>query len=271
MEALDTLAYDVAYKHSQSYSNVPLLTVTSSCDKIEIPKNIDFNRKLIITGKIVSVGKSSMELIIEVEQDGKKIVKAFFTMLAKEKYTQAPLELKRIELEEIQEAEKDENQDKLLQKKLLSLHLEMKQNPPNRKEISLIHDLLLTPVESKILMSSTIETCFVKRKENGTLISKILENSLNCTRKIVETAQPKLLVGKTKEVVFNEEELEIKSQVVYSQDNYLIVKTETIQNTYFTLFEQEKEIKKIQPKSYDEVMLFIEGKRIFERIKLNKL
>lgn len=264
-EAIDQLAYDVAYKHSQSYTKVPAFMVTSSCDKIEIPKNIDLNKKLVITGKIVHVGKSSMDLVIEVEQDGKKIVRAFFTMLAKEKYSLAPLELKRIEFEDIQKEDKEDYEENKIQDKLLSLHLEMKQNPPNRKEISLIHDLFLTQ-DSKTLISSTIETC--QKKENETFLSTIFENSLKSVKKVTENPVPKFIIGKTKQV--ENQEIKFQSQVVYSEDFYYLVKTESNFQTYFTLFEG-KEMKKIQPKSYQEVILFIEGKRIFDRIKLNKL
>ncbi|CAM8943905.1 unnamed protein product [Rhodiola kirilowii] len=70
VEDLDALAGTISFKHccNEDRTTRPLLLVTASVDKIVLKKPISVDRDLNISGAVTWVGRSSMEIQLEVTQ-----------------------------------------------------------------------------------------------------------------------------------------------------------------------------------------------------------
>jgi acyl-CoA hydrolase len=252
LESLDNIAYDVAYKHAQTYQNIPLFNIIRSCDKIKFPKNIDLSKKLIITGKIIHNGKSSMDLVVTVTQEGEVICQAFFTLSAKLKASgESNLETDKIMMTSSNDTKKQER----VVKSMLERIQEMQTIVPTKQERAMIHYLFVLD-ETKICARDT--QCI---GNHDVTINAAFEFALKAFQKVckVPTLVGMLIVedGITRDV--------ISSKIVYSMENAYLAQVEMNDKTIFFVIQGEKKVR-IAPCTYEETIHFIYSKRVFDHV-----
>lgn len=89
VEDLDALAGTISYKHCCNNDRMqkPLILVTASVDKILLKKPILIDTDLSIIGAVTWVGRSSMEMRLEVVQSSQVALVANFTFVARDAET----------------------------------------------------------------------------------------------------------------------------------------------------------------------------------------
>ncbi|KAL0479428.1 acyl-coenzyme A thioesterase, mitochondrial [Acrasis kona] len=148
LEDLDSFAGEVAYKHADGFkSSRPITIVTASVDRIELQQPIIPFFDLRFEGWVSWVGRSSMEVRINVTtkkgEVWEPVMVAYFVMVARDKNTNKSAEINR--LEPATGADKhllelgEESQRRRKQTSETSLY----KIPPNEQERLLIHDMHL--------------------------------------------------------------------------------------------------------------------------------
>ncbi|XP_051133224.1 acyl-coenzyme A thioesterase 2, chloroplastic-like [Andrographis paniculata] len=96
LEDLDALAGTISFKHccNEDSSTRPLILVTASVDKMVLRKPIQVDADLTIEGAVTWVGRSSMEILLEVTQSSEELdssdavaLTANFTFVARDSKT----------------------------------------------------------------------------------------------------------------------------------------------------------------------------------------
>jgi len=172
LEDLDALAGTVAYQHALDNASISkssgsqeliikpedstpfkpfesdLIIVTASCNRIELFNRLRSDRSLEMEGFLTWVGKSSMEILIQVDSideqfQHQRIMEASFTMVARNRKDQPVKvnELKPHTPEEISLFEQGAN-NSLLRKQEAKVSLDNK--PPTDEEMQLIHGLFIS-------------------------------------------------------------------------------------------------------------------------------
>ncbi|KAL4433426.1 hypothetical protein ABPG77_010279 [Micractinium sp. CCAP 211/92] len=93
LEDLDSLTALVAFEHcdvADERSRPPLL-VTAGVEAIELHNSrLSMQRDMVMSGHVVWTGSSSMDVRMQLEQDGERQLTALFTFVAREMLTNAP-------------------------------------------------------------------------------------------------------------------------------------------------------------------------------------
>ncbi|CAI9108491.1 OLC1v1008089C1 [Oldenlandia corymbosa var. corymbosa] len=151
VEDLDALAGTISFKHCSNNDSTtrPLLLVTASVDKIVLKKMILVDTDLKITGAVTWVGRSSLEIQLEVTQCGQDTLgssdsmalTANFTFVARDSKTgkSAPVNQISPETERERLLWKEAEERNLLRKKKKG---EKKQGIDNDEEINRLSELL---------------------------------------------------------------------------------------------------------------------------------
>lgn len=116
LEDLDALAGNIAITHAEDdLHNRRLAMVTASVDRIVQQKAISITDDLILTGQVVWVGRSSLDVIIELHKAGKdgtdinpddllkdsssRLLSSFFTYVARDRITGKAATVHKLQLE----------------------------------------------------------------------------------------------------------------------------------------------------------------------------
>lgn len=148
LEDLDAFAGNVAFLHCDDGDPTTRLPsiVTASVDKLDlIPKFIDANLDLKITGGVTYVGSSSMEVRIDAfqGQGWPRVLTTFFTMVALDPASGKPHKVNRLELvtesDKKRAAEGELNKLERLKAKECALHVRL----PDPDELQLVHQFFM--------------------------------------------------------------------------------------------------------------------------------
>jgi acyl-coenzyme A thioesterase 9 len=103
IEDLDGFAGSIAYIHSDGFNDNGrnLTIVTATCDRILMLKNMQADRDLRMRGVTTFVGRTSMEIRVNVDQKNETgvwepILHSFFTMVALDKNTHRPTPVNKL-------------------------------------------------------------------------------------------------------------------------------------------------------------------------------
>lgn len=85
---MDSVAGLVSYRHCfadiEGKSKNPMACVTGSIESFYLFEKIDIKKDLTISGYLNTVGRTSMEIEIRVDQDGRLKASSLFTMIARD-------------------------------------------------------------------------------------------------------------------------------------------------------------------------------------------
>ena len=160
LEDLDTFAVYTAYKHTDAISgdadpktnHAKFSIVTGLVDRIMVKQSATSESDLHLSGFVSWVGKSSMEVTMNVDQENKdhglnRLCTARFVMVAIDAVTKAPTAVTPIEPANEQEKEYFkrgiEHQERRLKVRQQSLF----KTPPNAEESALIHNMYLRTLD----------------------------------------------------------------------------------------------------------------------------
>lgn len=148
LEDLDSLAGEIAYKHSEGFHpKRPVTIVTAGVDRIETRDNILPFFDLHLEGFVTWTGRSSMEICIEVKSlqfgEWKTCMTATFVMVAREKFNNVAAPVHKIEPETEREKELYRQAEKNMQRRKKAAEESLEKRPPNDEERDLIHRIFL--------------------------------------------------------------------------------------------------------------------------------
>jgi len=286
----------------------PITIVTASCNRIELFSPLTPEQDLQIDGQVTWVGRSSMEIQLTVDTvkptTKERVIEAYFTMVArdheKNKAVEVPALLPQNEVENLLFNEGA----KRAQSRKAAAKLSLEKMPPSDEERQLVHDLYLQTRKLKFndgtyakmgCQESRMEAAIFMQPQERNIHGKIFGGYL--MRKAFELAWTTAYVYtgmrptfKAIDEIFFLEPVSIgdiasfKSEVVYTQDNMVQIavtadvilpeshttKTTNIFHISFS-FPQVKEVKKIVPSSYEEVIKYVDGRRRLLKINLHEL
>ena len=178
-EILDALAADVAYRHIQtskmdihnshiSPSSLQLVVVTASVDGVRASANIDVNNDLKLQGYLTYVGKSSMEVTIDIiagSNDGseRKIGDTQFIMVARDNATGSAAAVHGLHSMDVAQSARFESGKRRATGRKWRAATSLSIQPPQKDEVDLIHSLFL---QSKSL-----------KKEKGDFLKKLAQSN----------------------------------------------------------------------------------------------
>jgi acyl-coenzyme A thioesterase 9 len=304
LEDLDALAGEISYKHADGFNKKrPITIVTASVDRIELQTNLIPFFDLKLTGWVTWVGSSSMEVRMEVstiDATGAETqaMVAYFMMVARDKYTNQAAPVHRLEPETEDDrylydmGEENKQRRKVTAAQSLSLH------PPNPEEAKLIHDIFLTHQKNQKLgivdpdivpMKSTVtESTKIMQPQQRNIHQKIFGGYIlrqgfelaYITAYIFSHHRPKFIalddnsflkpveigsvVDFTAQIVYAEKELctvQVIVEVIHPESG-----KREITNVLHFSFSYPVE-KRVIPSTYQEAILYIEGKRLYEKSK----
>lgn len=87
---MDSAAGIAAYRyaHGQVDLNVDFIMATACVDEIDIYEEMQIEKDLTVSTYVTFVGKTSLEVQVDVEQEGRLKASALFTMVARQKSNQ---------------------------------------------------------------------------------------------------------------------------------------------------------------------------------------
>lgn len=131
--------------------------MTASVDKIKQLKPLDMNKDITMRGRISWIGKSSLEILVDLSNDNGKLVESTFCMVARDYNTKKSAHVNPLnpETEEEQNAfiQGEKNKERRSLERQKSLCVE----PPSEEERLILHDLFtnLKKTQAHILSSKT--------------------------------------------------------------------------------------------------------------------
>ncbi|KAK9767739.1 hypothetical protein K7432_002214 [Basidiobolus ranarum] len=152
LEDLDRLAASVAYKHNDDGCGgwQSLVIMTAAVDRIDILKSFDTKHDFKLSGKVIYVGYSSMEILMKIEttpnspqESADTILIARFTMVAKDKKTKKSAQVNPLNIMNDGEKKLFQAGEELKSRKRSSAAESLLKRPPNAQERLVIHDLHL--------------------------------------------------------------------------------------------------------------------------------
>lgn len=152
LEDMDALAGKIAYLHAEEGDSTTRgqVMVTASIDTIEVRRSnlLTLDNKLIICGQPVSVGRSSMEIKIELfsispEGQQRRVLDSYFTMVALDSATQRPTKINPLVPRTPEEQRRFEDSKRRRASKLSGeTDCSTEIRPLNAEESALIHSFL---------------------------------------------------------------------------------------------------------------------------------
>jgi acyl-coenzyme A thioesterase 9 len=296
LEDLDAFAGNCAFKHA--YPSHPTI-VTASVDKLDlIPKVINPNSDLKISGGVTSVGTSSMEIRIDCFQgEGFPcILTTYFTMVARDNHTLKATRVNPLVCSTAAEKKREREGELNKQARLLAKKQSLKVELPTQKEMREIHNFFISEQkeepETLLPIAATHQRSLIFcSHQQRNIHNKIFGGYL--MRKAFELAYSTayLFAGKRPlfsalgDITFNNAVeigalLDLRAAVVYTENNDIQVHVTARVHTP----EQKKSIKTndfafsfelynnevteptpcekhVRPHSYKEAMAYIEGQR----------
>ena len=302
LEDLDALAGEIAYKHAEgTHPARPITIVTASVDRIELQRNLWPFFDLRFRGWVTWVGSSSMEVRIDVQHvdsTGKeqKAMVAYFMMVARDKYTNKAVPVHSLSPETEQDKKLYRLGEENKQRRKATGDQSLTISPPSSEEAKLIHELFLEQQKQKrmrlvssedVPMSQTVvDSTYLMQPQQRNIHNKIFGGYI--MRKGFELAytaswifskhRPRFIalddntflkpveigsvVTFTATVVYAEGDsctVVVKVEVLHPETG----KKETTNIFYFSFGIPVQN--RIVPETYQEAMMFIEGKRIHEK------
>ncbi|VDP08431.1 unnamed protein product, partial [Soboliphyme baturini] len=293
LENMDTFAVWLAYRHCQKGENMgktpchpPMIIVTACVDRIALHSHaIMLNRDVLVEGRVTWVGRSSMEVIMDLLQKDDNgepalTMRAKFVMVARHPTENRSVDINPLkpqtdeEISLYKEAEKkNENRRLLHSRSLLKV-------PPNEFECGILHDLSGGAFEHRVLpkgftwmedhkLKNTI-VCFSQERNlygkifGGFLMRSSYElawtcASLLCGEKLNTLALDSFMFRKAVEIGSF---LFLESQVCYTNGNHVHVRvlaevldirkrTKETTNTFHFFFGTDGEpVKQLMPRTY---------------------
>lgn len=295
LEDLDAMAGNIAHAHADDNNpkTRPLQIVTASVDRIMLLDKLHIDRDLVMKGQVSYCGKSSMDVRIEVESYDPNngfypIILAGFTMVALSSGKSAP----------VNTISPTNDYETLLYNMGHENYLKRKESsknaltivPPTSDEVKIVHDLYLQSKidKNRIPTSHTklqsVSVCQPQERNSagkvfgGFLMQKAHELAWSCAQVFCGEKASFLALDH----VSFDKPVEIgsilifESCIVYNETHSLCIRVDaedvnTTKNTrirtntfYFTFVCNSKELPKVVPQTYEEAVMYVEGKRRFE-------
>lgn len=136
LEELDKLAEDVALKYVHRF-NENARVVTAAIDDILLRTPGDINKDLNLRARINYVGRTSMEVGIRVDQQGRKsrsLASCYFTMVAREGEGEEAESVEVEPLEYVDELEKKRYNNAIERRKAYRQQIDELEEPPTKEE-----------------------------------------------------------------------------------------------------------------------------------------
>ncbi|KAL0490636.1 Acot9 [Acrasis kona] len=303
LEDLDAMAGEISYKHAEGFSALrSVAIVTATCDRIELVKPISLV-DLRFDGWVTWVGNSSMEVRIEVQQ--KKSIEAtefdvcavaYFVMVARDykKGGSAPVHTLNIVTE--QDGKLYEQGQKNQARRKSSAEKALIRTPPSEGELQLVHQIFINAQSLKMNSSDSSDHKFMNQScmcstkvmhpQQKNLHNKIFGGYL--MREACDIAWSAAYVFGQHEPEFMSLDdnhfikpvdvgtiVNFNAKVVFVHDDIITVRVEAqvidpksskrqTTNVFHFGFKTATS-KKVIPETYEEAMLYIEGKRIYEK------
>ncbi|KAL0491003.1 mitochondrial acyl-coenzyme A thioesterase [Acrasis kona] len=297
LEDLNSLAGEVAYKHSDGFNqDRPLTILTATVDKITLIRDISILNDLKLQGRVVHVGTTSMSVKVEAYtnegNEWKLVVDATFVMVARDKY-----EEKSVPVHKVQPTNKEE-QD-WFDQCLHSRKSKQKDLKMSTEESTHVHDLFLEleryrdakdnvaageHIGSYRTIKSTTNTDpVIMHPQLSSINNKIMAGYI--TRLAYELAWiTAYKYGKERPSFVSLEDnsftspiaigdvVNFTANVVYTQDNFCHVRVSTdviqppidskkLTNVFHFQFKFETKPEVVVPETYDDVTMYLEGRR----------
>jgi acyl-coenzyme A thioesterase 9 len=301
LEDLDSLAAEVAYKHSDGFNEArPINIVTVAVDRIVLKRNITPDCDLKLEGHVTYVGTTSIEVRVDVttlvNNNWESVLEANYVMVARDKYENKGVPVHKIEPE-------TEEDKKLFQ------HGEAKRKTrnhvieqPNQEEAKHVHEIFLnlekkraatenamhgTHIgEFRTIKSTTFTKPVIMHPQLSAIHNKIMAGYI--TRQAYELAWVTSFVyakGRPQFVSLDDNTfirsidtgsvVKFTAQVVYTNADKCHVRVETevmepsigrtdltnVFNFEFKVATQET----VVPETYEDAIKYLEGKRIHEK------
>ncbi|CAF3731041.1 unnamed protein product [Adineta steineri] len=197
LEDLDTMAVHIAYKHNapqiiQSINVHPLAIVTAAVDRIEVAvPHMDIDRDVRLSGFTSFVGKSSMEVILTIDQDNngtwEHVLRAYFVLAARDPRTKKSAKMNPLIGSTEEDKEIIRKGELNRQRRLTEQDKSLFKTPPDTSESSIIHDLFIKTVtpntsifrsrllnqDSMWMSETTLKTMHIGHPEQRNLYNKI--------------------------------------------------------------------------------------------------
>ena len=157
MEDLDTMAVWIGYTHNMECqgSKSPLSIVTAMVDSITVdPEPLTSNKDIVIRGHVTWVGKTSMEIAMEVEQEAedktwKKNMDAKFLMVARDPGNKCKAFVCPLTVDTAEEKSLFDAATAAQSERRAEADQSLLRNPPSEAERLVIHDLFLSSIDQK--------------------------------------------------------------------------------------------------------------------------
>uniref|UniRef100_UPI00358E5A8B acyl-coenzyme A thioesterase 9, mitochondrial n=1 Tax=Myxine glutinosa TaxID=7769 RepID=UPI00358E5A8B len=305
LEELDTFAILISYQHTKKEGSMrsPLSIVTAMVDKIVVDKQ----QSLLVTDQDISfrghvswVGKTSMEVQMQVMQNGKDKLQATFVVVARDPQNQRSAFLNPLQYDGAEE-EKLFTQGQLAkERRVAASKVSLLKMAPTAEEREIVHKIFLNtldtqsvtfkarvlPENSQWMENTKLKNLMICHPQERNIHNKIFGGFL--MRKAFELAWANACVysgGRVEvfavdDILFqNPVEigslLYLSSEVCYTQDKFLQVRVHsgvmnpqtriyTTTNIFHFIFGAQLAVPQVVPHTYGESMLYLDGKRHFE-------
>ena len=296
LEDLDAFAGNIAFAHVSP--SVPTL-VTASIGTLDlIPKFVNPDEDLQISGNVTSVGGSSMEIRIDAYQEKTCILSTLFYFVARCPESGKSAQVNRLVAETDLDRQRMNqgilNKEKRLRAKANSLHVGL----PTTEELEIIHSFFMdeskekigTPKKTVDMGSTHQRSLILCSHQQRNIHNKIFGGYLCRSAFELAFSTAYMFSGRRPyfsalgDVTFNSPVeigsiLDLRSAVVYTEKNdvqvhvtarvhrpedHTIVKTNDFAFSFDLYDDDMREVlcgAQVQPKSYSEAMAFIEGRR----------
>ncbi|KAJ3045266.1 Acyl-coenzyme A thioesterase 9, mitochondrial [Rhizophlyctis rosea] len=300
LENLDALAGSIAYLHcdDNSEDTHPLTIVTASVDSIDMTRSVPPDADFKLSGFVTHVGSSSMEISMKVETvpDGETILSALFTMVARNPETYKAEQINRLVVETEEEQKIIDAAGERKNFKQLARQADLTRRPPSVEEMYLIHNMYLKtrnldaahlPDDAIFMKDAKQQSLIMCMPQDRNIHNNIfggylmrLAFELAYSTAMVYTKSPKVLLAAMDDVMFRRPVpigslLSLTANVVYASPSektfQLRVQADVIDpirdvrettNTFsFGFYAPDDNLREIIPQSYEDSMLFLEGRR----------
>jgi acyl-coenzyme A thioesterase 9 len=201
-EIMDSVAGLVSYQHCyaklENRGRNKMICVTGSIESFFMFEKIDIMKDMQIEGYLNAVGKTSMEIEINLAQEGKLKASSIFTMIARDAENPTKgYQVPSLDFSHLTEAEKSKSlerqadaKDNALRRKE-AIENSYDKKPPNQAEIAELHQMFLdrkgnslSRANSASIGSTVIENCEIMHTQERNVHGKIFGGFL--VREMVE-------------------------------------------------------------------------------------
>lgn len=269
------------------------MIVTASLDRLDLHNNPTAQLDAKYSGQVTYVGSSSMEVSVKLEElMGKNIyLEAKFTMVARDPIKKTALKVPKLQPETEEEKRLFDLGEQLKAKKITSA-ASLSKTLPTPDERLIIHDLWLKSLENQKAkwMSDTVvqslHTMYPQDRNihnfifGGYLMRLACELAQSCSTLYAQTNTRFLAMDDIwfKKPVPIGSLLSLRASVIYSKNNSFLIKVtadvvdpetykEDNTNVFHFIFAtvDNKTLPELLPKTYSESMMYLEGKRRWDK------